>query len=91
VLSEHERETLRDIERRLRWESPQLVRLFTSTDPAPVHDRGKRAPTRALIVAALVAGLTLLGPRMLSEAEVSDLILRPPSRATRPSACHHNQ
>jgi hypothetical protein len=78
VLSDREREALRDIERRLRWESPQLVRLFTSTDPPPVHDRGKRARARALIAAALVAGLTLRGPRMLSEAEVSAHNSRPP-------------
>jgi Protein of unknown function (DUF3040) len=71
VLSDHEHQALRDIERRLRWESPELVRLFTGADSPPAHSRGQRAWARVLVAAALLAGLMIRGHRMLSEAEAS--------------------
>jgi hypothetical protein len=52
VLSDDELHALRDIERRLRWESPELVRLFNSQEPGCRHlfqccragARGRRRP-----------------------------------------------
>jgi hypothetical protein len=70
VLSDHELAALRDIERRMRWESPELFRLFNSVEPQQATDHRKRARTRVLMAAAAVTGLALLGPRMLNEAEV---------------------
>ena len=35
VLSDHELQALREIERRLRWTSPELIRLFNSVEPLP--------------------------------------------------------
>lgn len=33
MLGDHELEALRDIERRLRWDSPELARLFSTVEP----------------------------------------------------------
>lgn len=86
MLSKHERRMLRGIERQLRRESPDLVRQF---DPETLTARGaQRARARMFAAAAALAGLTLLGPRMLNEAEV--LAQRSPplphSRAVRRSS-----
>jgi hypothetical protein len=70
VLSDDELHALREIERRLRWESPELVRLFNSQEPQPATNHRQRARTRGLLAAAALTGLTLIGPRMLTEAEV---------------------
>lgn len=70
MLSDDELQALRDIERRLRWESPELVRLFNSQDPQPETNHRQRARARVLLAAAALTGLTLIGPRMLTEAEV---------------------
>ena len=70
MLSDDELQVLREIERRLHWESPHLARLFNSADlPAPMNHR-QRAGVRGLLAAAALTGLALLGPRMLTEAEV---------------------
>src|SRR6185312_15420028 len=65
VLSDHELHALREIERRLRWKSPELVRLFDGVEPLPDKSRGKRARAKMLVASAAFAGLALLGPRML--------------------------
>ncbi len=71
MLSDDELAALRDIERRLRWGSPELFRLFfDSVEPQPATNHRKPARTRVLIAAAALSGLALRGPRMLSEAEV---------------------
>lgn len=77
MLSERERETLCDIERRLRWHSPELVRLYNSMWPQPETNHPQRARTRALVAAAAVVGLMLRGPRMLDDAE-ADTRIAPP-------------
>ena len=43
MLSDDELQALRDIERRLRWTSPELVRLFDGMGPLPEESRRKRA------------------------------------------------
>jgi hypothetical protein len=70
MLSDDELQALREIERRLRWESPELARLFNSDEPQPAKNDRQRARTRVLLAAAALMGLALLGPRMLNEAEV---------------------
>jgi hypothetical protein len=70
VLSDDELHALREIERRLRWESPELVQLFNSQEPQPATNHRQRARNRVLLAAAAITGLMLLGPRMLTEAEV---------------------
>ncbi len=70
MLSDDEIQALRDIERRLRWHSPELVRLFDSIDPQQATNHRQRARARVLLAAAAVTGAALLGPRMLNEAEV---------------------
>ncbi len=70
MLSDDELQALREIERRLRWHSPELVQLFNSQEPQPATNHRKRARTRALLAAAAITGLVQLGPRMLTEAEV---------------------
>lgn len=70
MLSDDESQALREIERRLRWHSPELVRLFESQEPQPEANHRQRARAKALLSAAAIKGLVLLGPRMLNEAEV---------------------
>jgi hypothetical protein len=85
VLTDHELDALREIERRLWWESPELIRLFKSVEPQPAKPHRKRARTRVLVAAAAFAGLTLLGPRMLNVAEVSAQQRRPLPRTAPPN------
>ena len=77
MLSEDEIQALREIERRLRWHSPELVRLFDSVEPQPEAKHRQQARARALLAAAAVTGVALLGPRMLNEAEVRTQRRRP--------------
>jgi hypothetical protein len=77
VLSNRELAALRDIERQLRWESPELFRLFHSVQPQQAKDHPKRARARVLMAGAALMGLALLGPRVLDEAEVRTRRRRP--------------
>jgi hypothetical protein len=70
VLSDDELQALRDIERRLRWHSPELVQLFNSVEPHSETTHHQRGRAKVLLAAAALTGLTLLGPRMLNETEV---------------------
>lgn len=70
MLSDDELQALRDIERRLRWHSPQLVQLFNSVEPQSETTHHERGRTKVLLAAAALTGLTLLGPRMLNETEI---------------------
>ena len=66
MLSDDELHALREIERRLRWESPELVQLFNSQEPQPATNHRQRARNRVLLAAAAITGLVQLGPRMLT-------------------------
>lgn len=81
MLSEDEFDTLRDIERRLRWESPALVRLFGNAEPPPAANHSQRAKTRVVLAAAALTGLALLGARPFNEAEILTRRRRPLPRA----------
>jgi hypothetical protein len=93
MLSEHELQALCDIERRLRWHSPELVRLFNSTWPRPETNQPQRARTRVLMAAAAVVGLMLRGPRMLNEAEAGAQQRPPLARISPPAtiAAHRSE
>jgi hypothetical protein len=84
VLSDDELHNLREIERRLRWTSPELGRLFDGVEQRPDESRGQRARAKMLVASAAFAGLALLGPRMLNEAETTAL-RRPPLPQVSPS------
>ena len=43
MLSDHKLVALRDIKRRLGWDSPELARLFSTVETPPPKHRGKRA------------------------------------------------
>jgi hypothetical protein len=77
MLNDDELAALRDIERRLRWHSPELVRLFDNVEPQQATKHRQRARARALLAAAAVTGVALLGPRLLDEAEVRTQRRRP--------------
>jgi Protein of unknown function (DUF3040) len=77
MLSDDEIQALREIERRLRWHSPELVRLFDGVEPQQATKHRQRARARALLAAAAVTGIALLGPRMLNEAEIRTQRRRP--------------
>ena len=70
MLSDDELQALCDIERRLRWHSPELVQLFNSVEPQSETTHHQRARTKVRLAAAALTGLTLLGPRMLNETEI---------------------
>jgi hypothetical protein len=77
MLSDDESQALCEIERRLRWHSPELARLFDSHKPQLKAHHRQRATARALLAAAAIKGLVLLGPRMLTEAELRTKRRRP--------------
>jgi hypothetical protein len=80
VFSDDELQALCEIERRLRWESPELVRLFNSQEPQPATNHRQRPKTRTLLAAAALTGLVLRGPRMPTEAEIRTQQRAPLSR-----------
>jgi Protein of unknown function (DUF3040) len=84
VLSDRELDALRDIERRLRWESPELTRLFGDGRLPDDPDRRKRMRSRISIAAAALSGLALLGPRALDETDGEAHNLPPLTRTSPP-------
>ena len=84
MLSDHKLEALGDIERRLGWDSRELTRFFSTVEPPSAKSRRKRARARMLVAAAVLAGMALLGPRMLTEAEVKTRKSPPPPRTSPP-------
>jgi hypothetical protein len=84
VLIERELDALRDIERRLRWESPELTRLFGDGRLPDDPDRRKRMRSRVLVAAAALSALTLLGPRTHDDADLGGHNLPPLTRTSPP-------
>jgi hypothetical protein len=84
VLNDRELDALRDIERRLRWESRELTRLFGNGRLPDDPDRRKRMRSRMLVAAAALSTLGFLAPRTLDEADVGAHNLPPLTRTTPP-------
>ena len=70
MLSDHKFQALGEIERRLGWDSRESTRFFSTVEPPSTKSRRKRARARMLVAAAVFAGMVLIGPRMLTEAEI---------------------
>jgi len=83
MLSDHKFEALSHITRRLRWDSSELTRFFSTVETPPPTSRRKPARATMLLAAAVFASMALLGPRMLTEAEVKTR-KRPPLPRTSP-------
>ncbi|MDG5482011.1 hypothetical protein [Mycolicibacterium gadium] len=64
---------MREIERRLRLESPELVRLFDDEDSPAPQNFYRRTKVRTLLAAAAITGRLLLGPRTLTDTEIRRL------------------
>lgn len=82
MLTDQELETLRGIERGLRWDNPQLARLSGKVGGHPARAPRKRARIRVLVAAVALVGLAALSPRTLNEAEVRARRTPPPPRTT---------
>lgn len=84
MLTDRELDALRGIERRLRWESPELTRLFGDGRLPEDPDRRKRMRSRMLVAAAALSGLALLGPRILDDTDGEAHNLPPLTRTSPP-------
>lgn len=80
MLTDRELETLRDIERRLRSESPKSARLSSKVKSHNAFADQKRARGRMLVAAVVLACMATLTPRTLNEAEVRVRRTPPPPR-----------
>jgi Flp pilus assembly protein TadB len=60
VLNEHERKTLREVERRLQAEDPRFTRSFETRQTRMARHPRKGATNLAVGAAALLAAVTLL-------------------------------
>jgi hypothetical protein len=85
MLSDDELEALLHIERRLRWESPELVQLFGSTAPPSAKDRRRPRWAQMLVATVAFAWLTLHGPRPETVAQFRARDDPPPLRRILPS------
>ena len=79
MLSDSERQTLREMQRRLSVEDPDFVRRFDFPRPRQPAARRRRARL-AVIVAELVAALTIMYPQPLADPQIAALIARPTPR-----------
>lgn len=79
MLSDFERRTLREMERRLAAEDPDFVRSFAF--PGPRRPEGRSRRTRlGVILAELIAAFSIMDPRPLTEAEIAALAAIPAPR-----------
>lgn len=79
MLSDFERRTLREMERRLAAQDPDFVRGFAFPRPRPPVGRPRRTRLSA-ILAELLAAFTIMDPRPLTEAEIAALAAIPAPR-----------
>lgn len=57
MLSDHERKTLREVERQIMLEDPEFARSFEATSRQPPRDRHRVAYTAAIVVALVLCVL----------------------------------
>lgn len=79
MLSEFERRSLRRIERQLSAEDPDFVRGFAFPGPRQPVGRHRRARL-SVILAELVAALTIMDPQPLTDAQIAALAAVPAPR-----------
>lgn len=60
MLSDRERETLQEIQRRLQVEDPDFARSFEPTEHRSPHDRHRRACTVSVVLALVLSLLMLV-------------------------------
>ncbi|MFD1151547.1 DUF3040 domain-containing protein [Saccharothrix hoggarensis] len=90
MLSDAERQALRDIQRRLAADDPDFVRRFRSAGRGRTVARRRNAARRrvarlgAISLAEVVIALAVVGPNVLTEARIAALRQPPaPRRSTR--------
>lgn len=78
MLSDRERDVLREIEHRLTIEDPAFVRSFHPVGHRPPGAHRRRAHPRELVVAATMLALLLFGPNPLTGTQAANRT-RPPA------------
>ncbi|NGY65114.1 DUF3040 domain-containing protein [Lentzea sp. NEAU-D13] len=84
MLSESERETLHEIQRKLSGDDPDFARYFHGVGPpAPVVHR-QSARASFVVVTEMVIALAVVGPNILTDTQISALTVPPaPRRRTK--------
>lgn len=80
MLSESERETLREIQRKLSSDDPDFARYFHAVEPHQSVVHRQSARTRLVIVAEMVIAFAVVGPNILTNAQISALTVPPAPR-----------
>lgn len=88
MLSDRERETLREIQRQFLVEDRSFVRSFRTVADRSPSDRYRPEPTSPLLVTAALIALLLAGPNLLPQKELADR-RRPPAPRRSPASLGH--
>ena len=80
MLSDSERQTLREMQRRLSAEDPDFVRRFDVPGPPHRPAARRRRLRLSVIVAELLAALTIMDPQPLTDAQTAALAAVPAPR-----------
>ncbi len=83
MLSRTERQTLREMQRRLSTEDPEFVRRFRAPERRRSSKRPRRQPPR-LLLAEMVIALGIMDPNPLGEAQIAALMGIPAPRRSKP-------
>ncbi len=73
MLSDSERQTLREMERRLSAEVPDFVRRFDFPGPTRRRVAWRRWLRPGVILAELIAALTIVDPQPLTDSQIAAL------------------
>ena len=79
MLSDSERQSLREMERRLSAEDPDFVRGFEFPGPRQPVERRRRARL-GVLVAEVLAALTIMDPMPLTDGQIAALVAVPAPR-----------
>ncbi len=82
MLSNAERQTLREMQRRLSTEDPEFVRRFRPPDRRRSERRRRQHPR--LILAEMVIALGIMDPNPLTDSQIAALMGIPAPRRSRP-------
>lgn len=78
MLSDSERQTLREMQRRLSAEDPDFVRYFAF--PQPHRPAVRRRRRFSVILAEMIAALTIMDPQPLTDSQLAALAAVPAPR-----------